>query len=172
MPRRFRAHGAAAISLALSVLVLSGCAPRSVEPTTAPSTSAAASCEGVRVLVDYGPLNAAPVDTCVPSSAQRSAIDIVQAAGLTVEGTAAYGTAVVCRLNGQPAASESIQTKAGVITESCAKMPAADAYWSVWVRSNGSWAYAEVGFSDITLKPGDGLALTFNVDNSAATPNG
>ena len=154
------------LSLAAS-LALAGCA--STTPAAVSTTDAG--CAGVQLLVDYANLGPAPVDECIEVTESTSAADVLAAAGLSTEGTADYGDAIVCRVSGEPRADQVIVTASGDYTESCAKMPSADAYWSLWVQQGGAWDYAQVGFNELKLAPGEGLALSFNVNNTATAPS-
>ncbi len=154
------------ISLA-AALTLAGCASSTPEATSTEDSS----CAGVQLLVDYADLGPAPVDECVSVSGSTSAADVLAAAGLSTEGTADYGDAIVCRVSGKPAATDIIATTSGDYSETCATMPSADAYWSLWVKRGGAWDYAQVGFNELQLAPGEGLALSFNVNNTATAPS-
>ena len=74
---------------------------------------------------------------------------------MTTEGTADYPNELVCRVNGVPAADFDINHQGGTYREECAKMPAAFAYWSLWVKpASGDWAYAQEGLSTLQGQPG------------------
>ena len=148
-------------------LALAACASA---PTAGPVSEAAEGCAGVQVVVDFATLGPQPIDTCVGASAETSAADIAKQAGLTTQGTGDYGDAIVCRVNGEPSAQTALQLASGSYTEDCADMPSADAYWSVWVKDAGVWDYAQVGFNDLKLKPGQSVALLFDINNSVTAP--
>ncbi|MFM6973638.1 MAG: hypothetical protein ACKOXM_00580 [Agromyces sp.] len=155
------------------VALLSGC---SSAPNGAPSTGASTSdasateCAGVDLTVDFANLGPSPIHTCVESDASIAASEVLKRANVSIEGTAQYGTAIVCRVNGAPDQNTSIQTVTGAYTEDCTDMPSANAYWSVWVASDGGWDYASVGFDQLQLVPGQGLGLFFDIDNSVVEP--
>ncbi len=180
---------AAASSLAAAGLLfaLAACsAPAATQPAaSAPASTAAASsgtatsstasepCTGVRVIIDSGALAQAAADTsvCVPVDAPTPAAKVLETANVTTEGTADYPTELVCRVNGVPAADFDITHQGGTYREECAKMPAAFAYWSLWVKpASGDWAYAQEGLSTLQVSPGESLELLFTVDGAPATP--
>ena len=164
----FRGSNLAAILCAS--LALTGCTGSPSAPlatATNPST-----CDGVHLVVDFASLGPDPVDTCVDVTGDTSAADVLAAAELATQGTADYGNAIVCRVNGQPAADTPVELMSGSYTEDCADMPSADAYWSVWVETNGVWDYAQVGFNDLVLRSGDGLALSYTLNGNAEPPQG
>ena len=174
---------AAASSLAAAGLLLSlaACsAPAASQPTTpapaspAAATSAAAGpCTGVKVIVESGSLKQAAADTsvCVPVDAPTLASKVLDEAKVKTEGTTEYPKELVCRVNGVPAANFDIAHKGGTYREECGKMPAAFAYWSLWVKpATGAWAYAQEGLATLKVSPGESLELLFTVDGAPATP--
>ncbi|MBD1539175.1 hypothetical protein HC749_13470 [Arthrobacter sp. S13_S34] len=174
---------AAASSLAAAGLLfsLAACsAPAATQPTTsAPSPSAATSsaadapCDGVKVIVDSGALKQEAADTtvCVPVDEPAVAAEILEEADVETEGTTQYPTELVCRVNGVPAADFDITHKEGTYREECGSMPAAFAYWALWVKpASGEWAYAQEGLATLKVSPGESLELLFTVDGEPATP--
>lgn len=159
------------IVLTAAALALTGCVASAPETSTAASAEINnASCAGVQVLVDFADLGADPIDSCVDVSEETPAAQVAELAGLTTQGTGDYGDAIVCRVNGEPQATDTVQLTSGSYTEDCADMPSADAYWSVWVRTNGVWDYAPVGFNELTLAPGQAVALLYDVNNAVTAP--
>jgi hypothetical protein len=176
---------AAATSLAAAGLLftLAACSsPAATQPSTsAPASTAAASssaasepCPGVKVIVDSGALkqsaaNVGPV--CVPADGPILASKALDEAKVKTEGTEAYPKELVCRVNGVPAANSDITHKGGTYREDCKKMPAAFAYWSLWVKpKTGAWAYAQEGLATLKVSPGQSLELLFTVDGAPAAP--
>ena len=50
-------------------------------------------------------------------------------------------------------------------------MPAAFAYWSLWVQpEGGEWGYAQEGLSTLQLQPGESLELLFTLNGEPAAP--
>ncbi|MFT4214900.1 MAG: hypothetical protein QM622_09015 [Microbacterium sp.] len=172
---------ALAASAALT-LGLSACSTTTAEPdeTTASSSAAfvdgaCADDEGVSVIVDAGNLagaDEANLSVCVFADATLAAAQALEVVGITVEGTEEYGDQVVCRVDGLPSATDPVgSTEDPAYVESCESMPAAFAYWSLWVKpSAGEWDYAQEGLSTLTLEPGESLELLFTLDGEPAAP--
>ncbi|WP_246084677.1 hypothetical protein [Pseudarthrobacter phenanthrenivorans] len=178
---------AAASSLAAAGLLfsLAACSAPATQPaasepasTAAASTSAAPSasdgpCDGVKVIVDSGALKQAAADTsvCVPVDEPTVAADVLKEADIKTEGTTQYPNELVCRVNGVPAADFDITHKEGTYREECQGMPAAFAYWALWVKpASGDWAYAQEGLATLKVSPGESLELLFTVDGEPAAP--
>ncbi|PNH85630.1 hypothetical protein [Arthrobacter sp. AFG20] len=142
-------------------------------PATASSSAAAGPCTGVKVIVDSGSLKQAAADSsvCVPVDAPTLASKVLDEAKVKTEGTDAYPKELVCRVNGVPAADFDIVHKGGTYREECKKMPAAFAYWSLWVKpASGAWAYAQEGLATLKVSPGQSLELLYTVDGAPAAP--
>ncbi|WP_457946950.1 hypothetical protein ACTAQI_15220 [Pseudarthrobacter sp. alpha12b] len=177
---------AAAGSLAAAGLLLSLAAcstPAANQPSaSAPASSSSASssastsagpCAGVKVIVDSGALkqSAADTSTCVSVDGPTVAAKVLEQAKIKTEGTTQYPNELVCRVNGVPAADFDIKHKDGTYREECKGMPAAFAYWSLWVKpASGDWAYAQEGAATQQVKPGESLELLFTVDGEPAAP--
>ena len=175
---------AAASSLAAAGLLISLAAcstPATTQPSaSAPVSSAAASsnasagpCAGVKVIVDSGALkqDAAETSVCVAVDAKTPASKVLEEAEVKTVGTTQYPTELVCRVNGVPAADFDIVHKGGTYKEECAGMPAAFAYWSLWVKpATGDWAYAQEGLATLQVGPGESLELLYTVDGAPAAP--
>ncbi|WP_457963735.1 hypothetical protein M1E17_20245 [Arthrobacter sp. D1-29] len=175
---------AAASSLAAAGLLftLAACsAPAATQPTTsAPASTATSSssadsgpCTGVKVIVDSGALKQAAADksVCVPVDAATPASKVLEEADVKTVGTTQYPNELICRVNGVPAADFEIKHKAGTYKEECSGMPAAFAYWAMWVKpATGDWAYAQEGLATLQMKPGESLELLFSVDGEPAAP--
>lgn len=128
----------------------------------------------MRVIVDSGSLKQAAADTsvCVPVDAPTLASEVLDKAKVKTEGTTDYPKELACRVNGVPAADFDIVHKGGTYKEECSKMPAAFAYWALWVKpATGDWAYAQEGLNALKVSPGESLELLFTVDNAPATPS-
>jgi hypothetical protein len=127
----------------------------------------------VKVIVDSGSLKQAAADTsvCVPVDAKTPASKVLDEAKVKAEGTTQYPNELVCRVNGVPAADFEIVHKGGTYKEECSKMPAAFAYWSLWVKPvTGDWAYAQEGLATLQVGPGESLELLYAVDGEPAAP--
>ena len=179
---KIRTAAASSLAAAGLLFALAACStPAATQPTTsapastAPASSSAASepCAGVKVITDSGALKQAAADTsvCVPVDAPTLASKVLEEAKVKTEGTAAYPTELVCRVNGVPAADFDIAHKGGTYREDCSKMPAAFAYWALWVKpAAGAWAYAQEGLGTLKVSPGESLELLFTVDDAPAAP--
>jgi hypothetical protein len=127
----------------------------------------------VKVIVDSGALKQAAADksVCVPVDAPTAASKVLEEADVKTEGTTQYPNELVCRVNGVPAADFDITHKAGTYREECKGMPAAFAYWSLWVKPDtGAWEYAQEGLATLQVSPGQSLELLFTVDGEPAAP--
>jgi hypothetical protein len=179
---KIRTAAASTLAAAGLLLTLAACStPAATQPTTsAPASTAAASasaaagpCAGVMVIVDSGSLkqSAADKSVCVPVTAATPASKVLEEAKVKTEGTTQYPTELVCRVNGVPAADFDITHKGGTYREDCSKMPAAFAYWSLWVKpASGDWAYAQEGLATLQVNPGESLELLYTVDGEPAAP--
>lgn len=128
----------------------------------------------MKVIVDSGALKQAAADksVCVPVDAPTPASKVLEEADVKTVGTTQYPNELVCRVNGEPAADFEIVHKGGTYKEECSGMPAAFAYWSLWVKpATGDWAYAQEGLATLQVKPGESLELLFTVDGAPATPS-
>lgn len=179
---KIRTAAASSLAAAGLLLALAACsAPAASQSTTsapaspAAATSAAAGpCTGVKVIVDSGSLKQAAADTsvCVPVDGPTLASEVLDEAKVKTEGTTEYPKELVCRVNGVPAADFDIVHKGGTYKEECGKMPAAFAYWALWVKpATGDWAYAQEGLTTLKVSPGESLELLFTVDGAPATPS-
>lgn len=169
---------AAAAALALSLTACAG--PSAPDPAATPNdpmqvVSVSGACtgdEGVTVSVDASALDETPSEWCVFASEAVAATDALERAGVTTEGTEEYGDQVVCRVDGLPAGDQPLPNPDGSeYVEECAAMPAAFAYWSLWVKpAGGEWDYAQEGLSTLTVEPGESLALLFSLNGEPAAP--
>lgn len=128
----------------------------------------------MKVIVDSSALKDASTEVapvCVSVDGPTLASKVLNEAKVKTEGTEAYPKDVVCRVNGVPAANADIAHKGGTYREECKKMPAAFAYWSLWVKpASGPWGYAQEGLATLKVSPGQSLELLFVVDGSPAAP--
>lgn len=179
---KIRTAAASSLAAAGLLFTLAACStPAATQPTTsAPASTASASssaasgpCAGVKVIVDSGSLKQAAADTsvCVPVDAPTPASKVLEEAKVKTQGTTQYPNELVCRVNGVPAADLDIAHKGGTYREECSKMPAAFAYWALWVKpASGDWAYAQEGLATLKVGPGESLELLYTVDGAPATP--
>ncbi|MEJ1154935.1 MULTISPECIES: hypothetical protein [Microbacterium] len=172
--RAFAASAAAALLISLA-------ACSSADTTATPEASAtteagSGECAGVTIVVELPEIDVADSDagtTCIETDEAIAASEAVAEAGLTTEGTAEYGDQVVCRVNGFPAADYALTAEDGSdYFETCESMPAAFAYWSMWVQpADGEWGYAQEGLGTLQLQPGESLALLFTLNGEPAAPS-
>lgn len=179
---KIRTAAASSLAAAGLLLTLAACStPAATQPaSSAPASTAAASssaasepCAGVKVIVDSGSLNQAAADSsvCVDVDGPTPASKVLDEANVKTEGTAEYPTELVCRVNGVPAADLDIAHKGGTYREDCSKMPAAFAYWALWIKpASGDWAYAQEGLATLQVNPGESLELLYTVDGEPAAP--
>jgi hypothetical protein len=166
--------------LLAGTVTLSACA--STTPVPAPTASSAtgadagatAECAGVTVIVDFGQLDSPAVSECVDTDASGAAAgDILASAGIETVGTTEWGDQVVCRVNDRPAANEAITVDGEApFTEACETMPAANAYWALWLKpsAEAEWDYALEGVGTLSLKPGESVGLVFTTGTDVTTP--
>lgn len=144
--------------------------------TVSAVSSACEGTEGVTLSVDASALGEADdvsSEWCVFTDEPIAAAEVLEETAITTEGTEEYGDQVVCRVNNVPAVDLALTAEDGSdYFEECASMPAAFAYWSLWVKpGEGEWAYAEEGLATLQLEPGESLALLFTLNGEPATPS-
>lgn len=118
---------------------------------------------GVVVAVDFAPWGGDIEVGCDPT--ETTGLTAIEVAGFTPGGTAEYGLAFICQINGDPA------------DQSCATTPPADASWSYWYADAGTttWSYSPVGVATFVPAPGSVEAWKFGSsgpdDPPAFTPS-
>ena len=156
---------AALISLSV---VLTGC-------TAEQEFATDGSCDGIEVVVNYSG-QAENSRQCIGiDGSSELAKNVLASAGIAVEGTKAYGDAVVCRVDGVPSSTEPIVVEGEEpYIETCEDMPAAFAYWGLWMKQSteADWEYAMEGIGSLQLVPGQSLGLAFSLAGAAPTPEG
>lgn len=172
---------AAAAASAALLLTLAACTSGGPEPTPNPTETKSvvvldAACgddSGVTVAVDASALeDGDSKEWCIGTDEPLAAADALTLVNVQTEGTDEYGDQVVCRVNGIPAEDVAIPAEDGSdYFETCASMPAAFAYWSLWVKpAGGEWEYAQEGLSTLQLEPGDAVGLLFTLHGEPAAP--
>ncbi|MCK2245085.1 MULTISPECIES: LPXTG cell wall anchor domain-containing protein [unclassified Crossiella] len=112
---------------------------------------------GVTVIIDFQQLGGSTIIRCAPGK-QASGHAALRAAGINITGTARWGEAFVCRIEGKP----------GSDTEPCMDTPPASAYWSYWHAPNGGgWTYSQLGVLNRTPPPGSFEGWSFSKDRTA-----
>jgi hypothetical protein len=91
---------------------------------------------GVTVIVDEQELGEGKVYVGCALGEQADGVEALQNAGFQIEGTADYGLAFICRIDGEPTTAET----------PCITTPGSGAYWSYWRgKPGGRWAFSGVG---------------------------
>ncbi len=167
-PRRHRSSGAGravvgaacvlgSLGLALAVPAATGPVPAGADPVADCSTTV-----GVVVAVDLSPWGGAVQRGC--DATLSTALAALQA-NFTVDGTANYGDAFVCRIDGDPTVDQT----------PCTSTPPASASWSFWYAAAGSatWTYASQGAATFRPQAGSVEAWTFGAagTNPASLPS-
>lgn len=152
----------------LVLSLLAGCsAPEPVTELSGP-------CDGVAVLVNFSG-QGENITKCVGVQGESAlTADLLEAAGVSTEGTAAYGDQVVCRVNGVPSETEALVVEGNdPYFESCQEMPPGFAYWALWLKKSGNsdWEYASEGVNSLMLNPGDSVGLAFSLAGATPTPD-
>ena len=157
------------ILLSVGALFLAGCSSVAED-----GFSADGSCDGVVVEVNFGELGE-PINSCVTiNGTTEVAKDVLAQAGVSIEGTKAYGDAVVCRVNGFPSSTEPVLVEGEEPQlESCDEFPPAYAYWALWVKDSDSvdWDYAMEGVSSLQLSKGQSVGLSWTLGGNVVTPS-
>jgi hypothetical protein len=156
------------IMLSVCALALSGCSASGDS-----GFDSNGSCDGVVVEVNFAG-QGEQITSCVAiNGTSEVAKDVLGQAGVSVEGTKAYGDAVVCRVNGVPSSTEPLLVEGqDPHLESCDEFPPAFAYWALWVKdSDGSeWEYATEGVSSLQLLKGQSIGLALTLGGETTTP--
>jgi hypothetical protein len=133
------------LGLAVAVPVLTAPLPAGADPVADCSTTV-----GVVVAVDLSPWGGAVERGC--DATPSTALAALQS-DFSVDGTAQYGDAFVCRIDGDPTVDQT----------PCTSTPPASASWSFWYADAGSasWTYATEGASTFRPQAGSAEAWTF-----------
>ena len=132
--------------------------------------SSTSSKECIDLYVDYGVLEKSTFEKCVSTTTDMKATDILKSNNFTLQGTEKYGDNVLCRLNGLPTAKD----------ETCKDMPSENAYWAILEKKKqlvnipfmeNGYTWAQVGIGELTLSPGDSLALVFASNGNVKFPD-
>jgi hypothetical protein len=130
------------------------------DPLSACSTTA-----GVVVAVNFSTWGGDVERGC--DATATTGLDALEAAGFAPVGVAEFGLAAICQLT-DPATNPPIAQPAGT---SCASMPPASAYWSLWYAEAGTdtWSYSQQGAMSYRPQPGSVEAWTFGATDIAGT---
>ncbi|MGW1543029.1 flagellar hook-length control protein FliK [Streptomyces sp. NPDC002309] len=114
---------------------------------------------GVTVVVDFQELGGATIIRCAPGD-QATGLAALKNAGFEITGTARWGEAFICRIEGKPTAA----------TEPCVNTPPASAYWSYWHAPNGgNWTYSQSGASNRKPPLGSFEGWSFSLNKTPTT---
>ena len=115
------------------------------------ATSACTRTSGVTVIVEY--TRGTVVRGCAPGH-PANGLAALKAAGFSYDGTAQYGDAFVCRIDGNPS------------DQACASTPPPNAYWAYYHAraTDTAWTYWSVGAAQSTPAPGSIDAWAFGAD--------
>jgi hypothetical protein len=152
-----------------AIAIFAVAVPAMGSPTIAGAAASGCSAtSGVTVIVDFTHFTGGKVERgCAPGD-PTNGLQALHAAGFASAGTAQYGDAFVCRIDGLPTPS----------VEACAVTPPPSAYWAYWYArpSDSAWTYSAAGVLDFDPKPGSIEAFAFgsraapSVAPSAAMP--
>ncbi len=150
-PRRRAQLGAALLALLSGMFSLVVLAP------PAQAEGSFCSGQGVNVAVDYKSLGGGVQQTCVEDGGGKTASEVFKTAGFELTPVGAFPGAA-CQVDGKPE---------GV---ACAKMPPANAYWGLYISTNGKWGYAPKGANELKLADGDYVAFAWQSTNASVPP--
>ena len=134
----------------MAIAILAVVAP-ALRAGAAPASACTAK-SGVTVIVDFSYFHHDIERGCAPGH-PASALAALHAAGFDTAGTAQYGDAFVCRINGLPSRSK----------EACAQTPPANASWSFYTArpTDSQWTYATSAVTLVQPVAGGLVAFAF-----------
>lgn len=167
------------VAAAAVLLIASACSSGQTAVSTPVSTDdpTVGPCDGVAVaVVEQAKAgsgeDADPTTTCVETDDTMTAEAALNAANITLTGTAEAGAAVVCRVNGDPDSALAIATPGGgIYSETCESTPPDYARWVVWHKpAGGDWDSTNQDITTLEASPGDTVALVFTYRGEPSTP--
>lgn len=131
---------------------------------------------GVTLVVDFQDLGGGMLVKCVEDVSEISALELLQYAGVTSEGTLHDGPSFVCRINGRPGPNETLAMDGDPqYRETCQDTSPDNAFWGYWHATNGgSWTFSGSGAGNREVTPGgyEGFSFSLNNRNGANPPPG
>ena len=137
-------------------------------------TNYAGACEGdtgVTVVVDYQGLTGGAEVRCFTGD-PADGVQALRGAGFTLESPKPFPDTAVCRINGRPAADETVPlTENPAYTEDCSKFPPANGYWSYYSSDDkgATWGFSQNGIGGTDPKPGDWEGWSFSLNADAGS---
>jgi hypothetical protein len=128
------------------------------------AASACSASAGVTVIVDFTHFGGVIERGCAGGQ-PATALAAIQSAGFHTAGTANYGDAFICRIDGLPSPK----------SEACATTPPGNASWSFYLAkpSDRAWTYSTAGVTSFHPAPGSVLAFAFgNYAKPSVLPSG
>lgn len=124
----------------------------------------------VTVVVDYQELGTTHVRCVSGLPAGSTGRDALTAAGFVPTGTIHDGPGFVCRIDGRPAADETLTVAGQPYRESCVRTPPSNAFWSYWHAPNGgSWTFSNFGVANREVIPGGYEGWSFSLNRTEQT---
>ncbi|MDO5677326.1 MAG: hypothetical protein Q4G35_07435, partial [Propionibacteriaceae bacterium] len=160
---------------AFCALVLATASAWASAPTASAVTVSTGHCStktGVTLVVDHQALGGGTIIKCVEGlPAGSSGLELLDAAGLSREGTQHDGSSFVCRVGGRPAANETFALQSGEeYRETCINTPPEDAFWGYWHATNGgNWTFSSWGAGNREVIPGGYEGFSFSLNNSTGS---
>jgi hypothetical protein len=118
--------------------------------------SACTAQSGVLVIVDFAGFGGDIERGCDPGQ-PATALEAIHTAGFATAGTARYGDAFVCRIDGRPSPAK----------EACTDTPPASSSWAFYFArpTDRAWTYSAAGV--LSYQPPPGTLIAFAFGNSA-----
>jgi hypothetical protein len=158
--------------VAVSALVALG--PAAARPAAAAEAGRPGACTddaGVTVVVDFRALGGDLVERCAPGPGGEgfTGLDALTGAGFSAAGTQRWGMEFVCRIQGEPAASDRLSIPGDdSYREDCGDTPPETAYWSYWYASNGGdWKYSSISSASRSTVKGGFEGWVFHLGSSS-----
>ena len=167
-----RMNSLAMATLAVLTLVLSGCASSGnagpVEADAAAQTTTTQSeCTGVWAQVDF---EAESNASCVDAVGPITALQAFESANFALEPVSTSDQFFACRIDGLPAAGETLEYNGETYTPDCSDFGPMWAYWGLYVDAGNGWEYALEGAGTQLMQPGQAVAFVWQFGDTEAEP--